>query len=65
MFSIKTCLAIEKNREDENYLNLEIAESIVAGAGLGLKVTVDVPKNTIILSYIGKIKAHYEVSAKK
>lgn len=42
---------------------LEITKSIIEGAGLGVKVLTDVAEGTILLSYVGMIKAHYEIPA--
>lgn len=42
---------------------MEISQSIVEGAGLGVKALAKISKNTIVLSYAGTIKLHYEVMA--
>lgn len=62
-FSEETCRSIQFNREEESYLPLEISSSIIKGAGLGVKVLTDVAEGTILLSYVGMIKTHYEILA--
>lgn len=60
-FSNQSNLVIEKNRENEAYLPLEICKSKIKGAGFGLKVTADVQYGSLILSYLGVLKPHFEV----
>ena len=60
-FSNKSNLVIEKNRENEAYLPLEICDSEIKNAGKGLKVTADIKLGSLIISYLGVLKPHYEV----